>query len=132
MDESRFGTSDARGTWTPAKPISYGPAFDWPPKPKVLFKLFFGLPGYLMPWNVFYAIAALLIWRYLAPSLDTMKSLAASWIAIILVRNLVLTILVSGAWHMWFYVWRKQGAEFKYNKQWPKKKASGFLMVGWN
>ena len=127
MDDSQFGTEDGRGAWAPAKPVSYGPAFEWPPRPKALFKWFFGFPGYLLPWNVLYGIAALLIWRYLTPSLDTMKTFAVSWIAIILVRNLVLAALVSGTWHMWFYVWRKQGAAFKYNRQWPKEKAAGFL-----
>lgn len=52
MQESRFGQEDARGNWSPDKPISYGPAFAWPPQPKALFKWVFGLPGFLFPWNV--------------------------------------------------------------------------------
>ena len=52
MSESQFGREDARGNWVPDKPISYGPAFAWPPQPKALLKWFFGLPGYLLPWNI--------------------------------------------------------------------------------
>ena len=40
---------------------------------------------------------------------------------LILLRNVVLAILVYGAWHLWLYVWRKQGTTFKYNRQWPKE-----------
>ena len=42
-DKDSFGRKDSRGNWSPDKPISYGPVFTWPPKPKVLFKWFFGL-----------------------------------------------------------------------------------------
>ena len=42
MDDSKIGTEDARGYWKPIKSISYGPFFEWPPKPKALFKWFFG------------------------------------------------------------------------------------------
>ena len=120
MDDSTFGKDDGRGFWTPKRSVSYGPAFDWPPRPKVLFKWFFGFPGYFLPWNVLYAIAAILIWQFLTPALDTMKELSVGWIVFILLRNIVLAILVYGAWHLWFYVWRKQGTAFKYNRQWPK------------
>ncbi|MDO8353021.1 MAG: hypothetical protein Q7T14_06125 [Aestuariivirga sp.] len=47
MDDSRFGKEDSRGFWTPKEPVSYGPAFDWPPRPRALLKWFFGFPGYL-------------------------------------------------------------------------------------
>lgn len=127
MDDSAYGTDDRRGNWAPAKPISYGPAFNWPPDPKALLKWFFGFPGYFLPWNVLYAVAALLIWRYLTPPLETMTEFRASWVGLILLRNLALAVAVYGAWHMWLYVWRKQGTSFKYSRQWPKDKAAGFL-----
>ena len=120
MDDSAFGKDDARGFWTPKRPISYGPAFDWPPRPKALFKWCFGFPGYFLPWNVLYAVAAILIWQFLTPALDTMTTLSAGWVGFILLRNIGLAILVYGAWHLWLYVWRKQGTAFKYNRQWPK------------
>ena len=110
-----------RGFWTPKEPVSYGPAFDWPPRPKALFKWFFGFPGYLWPWNVLYAVAAILIWMYLTPPLETLQTFSFGWAGLILLRNIVLALLVYGAWHLWLYVWRKQGTSFKYNRQWPKE-----------
>ncbi|MDC3287225.1 ABC transporter permease subunit [Alphaproteobacteria bacterium] len=41
MDEINFGSRDARGNWSPKKPIDYGPAFAWPPKPRAVLKWFF-------------------------------------------------------------------------------------------
>src|SRR5215207_537351 len=126
MDDALYGKEDARGNWTPNKPVSYGPAFNWPPNPRALFKWFFGFPGYLLPWNVLYAVAAILIWTFLTPSLETMQTFSLSWAALILLRNIGLAIAVYGAWHMWLYVWRRQGTSFKYNKQWPKEDSAAF------
>jgi len=132
MDDSKFGTEDNRGFWQPNKRISYGPAFAWPPQPQKLFKWFFGFPGYLFPWNVPYAIAAVLIWLYLTPSLTVMENFSFSWAGLILVRNIVLAIFVYGAWHLWLYVWRKQDTAFKYNRRWPKEQSSVFLFNNQN
>ena len=126
MSESQFGREDARGNWVPDRPISYGPAFAWPPKPKALVKWFFGFPGYLLPWNIPYALLAIFIWVYLTPPLEHFQTLSLSWFAVILVRNIVLAILVYGAWHMWLYVWRKQDTEYKYNRKWPDENAERF------
>jgi len=127
MDDRRFGQEDSRGNWVPEKPISYGPFFEWPPNPRALLKFFFGFPGYFLPWNVLYAVAALLIWTYLTPPLETLATFSPIWAGMILGRNIVLALLVYGAWHIWLYVWRRQGTQFKYNKQWPKKESGAFL-----
>ena len=132
MDDSKFGTEDNRGFWQPNKRISYGPAFAWPPQPQKLFKWFFGFPGYLFPWNVPYAIAAVLIWLYLTPSLTVMENFSFSWAGLILVRNIGLAIVVYGAWHLWLYVWRKQDTAFKYDRRWPKEQSSVFLFNNQN
>ena len=79
MDDAKYGTEDSRGYWQPKGRISYGPVFEWPPKPKVLLKWFFGFPGYLFPWNVIYAVAAVGIWVYLTPALETMRTFSFSW-----------------------------------------------------
>ena len=127
MNDSKYGKLDDRGlNWTPNKPVSYGPVFNWPPNPRALFKFFFGFPGYFVPWNLLYAVAALLIWRFLTPSLETMREFTLGWVAITLVRNLGLAIAVYGAWHLWLYSWRKQDTSFKYNRQWPKEKSAAF------
>ena len=127
MEDSSYGKEDSRGHWAPNRPVSYGPFFDWPPDPRARANWFFGFPGYFLPWNVLYLVLALVIWRFLTPSLDAFKSFTVYWAGWILLRNVALTVLVYGAWHMWFYVWRKQDTTFKYNRQWPKQGSSVFL-----
>ena len=127
MAQEKYGRETPRGDWEPLEPISYGPFFSWPPQPKTLFKWVFGFPGYFLPWNVLYAVGAILIWRFATPSLETMQTLSTSWVGLVLARNFILAILVYGAWHMWLYVWRKQGNRYKYNHKWPKEKSSAFL-----
>ena len=61
MDDRQFGQEDARGNWAPGRPVSYGPAFDWPPDPRRLVTWLFGFPGYFLPWNLFYVALALVI-----------------------------------------------------------------------
>ncbi len=127
MDDANYGKLDERGlNWVPNKPVSYGPVFDWPPNPRALFKFFFGYPGYFLPWNLLYAVAAVLIWQYLTPALETMREISFGWVAFIFVRNLGLAIAVYGTWHLWLYSWRKQSTIFKYNRQWPKEKSAAF------
>ena len=127
IDDLEYGTRDAQGNWEPNDRVSYGPFFNWPPQPKVLLKWFFGFPGYLFPWNVLYAVAAILIWLYLTPSLEAMKAFSIDWVGLVLLRNIGLAVLVYGAWHLWLYIWRKQDTAFKYNREWPKTNSSVFL-----
>tara|TARA_B110000467_G_scaffold45815_1_gene41961 strand:+ start:489 stop:1514 length:1026 start_codon:yes stop_codon:yes gene_type:complete len=126
MEESNFGREGSRGEWSPNKPISYGPVFSWPPKPRALLTWFFGLPGYLFPWNVPYAIAAVCIWFFLTPSLDHFQTLSLLWFGVLLLRNLVLALIVYGGWHLWLYAFRKQGTAFKYNRKWPDENSKRF------
>lgn len=127
MDDSEYGSVDNRGYWRPNERISYGPTFVWPPQPKAFLKWFFAFPGYLLPWNVLYAVFAVVIWVYLTPALERFETLTFGLALLILGRNLGLALLVYGAWHLWLYVWRKQDTEFKYNRNWPSTKSSVFL-----
>ena len=125
MDESNYGKEE-RGQWAPFKRISYGPAFAWPWSPIPFLKWVFGVPGFLLPWTIPYALLAVAIWLWLTPSLDTMRTLSPGWVLVVLTRNAVLAVIVYGGWHLWFYRWKKQGTHFKYNRQWPKDRAAGF------
>ena len=126
MDDSELGKEDARGYWAPHARVSYGPAFAWPPMPRAFVKWFFGFPGYLLPWNVLYALVALGIWVFFTPDLERFVAPTIGLIALMLVRNIIFAVLVYGAWHLWFYGWRKQGTAFKYNRSWPAEHSSVF------
>src|SRR5262245_44544362 len=56
MDDTIYGTRDKRGHWKPLRLVDYGPLFVWPAKPLALLEWFFGYPGYILPWNLFYAM----------------------------------------------------------------------------
>ena len=56
----------------------------------------------------------LVAWLYLTPPLESMKTFEAWWIAIVFARNLGFTVLLFGAWHLWFYVFKAQGTHTKY------------------
>ena len=127
MDDKEFGAEDDRGYWAPKDRVSYGPAFSWPPQPKALVKWLFGFPGYFLPWNLLYALAAVAIWAFLTPPLEHFETLSLAWAGVILARNYALALAVYGAWHLWLYVWRKQDSAFKYNRNWPSQSSSVFL-----
>src|SRR5688572_9627286 len=103
--ETRFdGERNKRGDWTPPEPLQYAPILEWPPRPLAFLKWVFGYPGFFLPWGLFYMAVPALTWRYLTPSLETMKTFAPGWIAFITLRNLVLIMVWTGIWHVWFYV----------------------------
>lgn len=126
MNESDYGHEDARGYWIPNKLVDYGPLFAWPVRPRALLKFLFGYPGFFLPSNGLYALAAVAIWVWLTPSLETMQSLSAGWAFVVLGRNLVLTVAFVGAQHLWLYAFRKQGTATKYDRKWPVGESKKF------
>ena len=123
MDDSRYGTADSRGSWTPNDPIRYPEVFVWPPRLSGVLRW---LPRYLFPWGVIYALLASVVWFWLTPPVETMQSLSAGWILLILARNAGLTLLIVGGQHLWLYIRRAQGTAFKYNRKWPDGRHPGF------
>ena len=68
MDDSALGTRNKRGDWAPSRRVTYAPVFVWPPKPVGFLKWLFGYPGYIWPWNLFYAGLAVAAWFIATPS----------------------------------------------------------------
>jgi len=66
-------------------------------------------------------------WLYLTPSMETMRSFAPGWIAVVLARNYALILLVAGAWHLRLYIQQAQGTDFKYTNKWQARDNSIFL-----
>lgn len=112
------------GGWAPEGGVALVPLFAWPPKPLAALKWFLGLPGYLFPWNVFYAGTALLAWLYLMPEMAAMKTFAIGWIAQLLIVNAVLVFAFTEAWHWRLFTQRAQGTALKYDETWPKPGAT--------
>lgn len=127
MDDLAYGTRDKRGNWKPLKRIEYPPVFVWPLEPIRFLKWFFGYPGFILPWNLLYAAVGIVLWLYLTPPMEVMRSFAAGWIAYLLARNAVIVLVFFGAFHLRLYVQKKQGTQFKFNGKWLTTDGTGFL-----
>ena len=125
MDDSNYGKRNKRGDWAPNGVLQTGPLLRFPWSPVAVLKW---LPGYFLPWNVFFFAMAIIFWVYMTPDLETMRSLKPGWIAYLLVRNAAWVLLWFGAWELIFYVKRRQGNQFKYNGKWPSETPSDVFM----
>jgi sterol desaturase/sphingolipid hydroxylase (fatty acid hydroxylase superfamily) len=121
MDDLVYGERDKRGDWKPNKLIEYPPVFVWPPQPVRFLKWFVGNPGFGLPWNLTFLAVSVLVWLYLTPPMQTMKTLALGWVAFLLFRNAAIATLFYGAFHLRLYTLRRQGTSFKFNAKWPSK-----------
>jgi len=117
-DTSELSSSEPRGGYRPERAIQFAPLFQWPPQPLALFKWFFGFPGYLWPWTIFFIGVALGEWLYWTPDLDKMKNFSADWIAPLFIQNLALLVVFNSLWHVRLYVQKAQGTDYKYNSRW--------------
>ncbi len=126
MDDSRFGTRNRKGGFEPNERPSYPPVIVWPPRPVGFARWLLGYPGYILGWHLPVFLVALASWRWLTPPMTTMRTLAAGWIALILLRNLAITIVWFGAAHWWLYRRRHQGTRFKFNARWPSTNSELF------
>ncbi len=58
---------------------------------------------------------SVLSWVFFHPAIEVCSEFAFGWIAQIYIRNLVLMIVVAGGLHLYFYRWRKQDDDLKYD-----------------
>ncbi len=125
MDDRQIGKRNKRGDWQPTEPIATAPLFVFPPQPLNFLKW---LPGYFFPWNVLFMALAAVMWFYLTPNTETLKTLSAGWILYLFARNSVLILMIYGLLELRLYVQRKQGARFKYNGKFPADQPSDVFM----
>jgi sterol desaturase/sphingolipid hydroxylase (fatty acid hydroxylase superfamily) len=113
--------------YQPPEPTRIPPLFVWPFNPTAFLKWVFAFPGYLWPWNTLYLAIALVSFFYLTADMARMTRFEFDWVGLIFLRNVGLIIAVVGAWHLWLYVKRAQGTEYKYNGRWLAKDNDNFL-----
>jgi sterol desaturase/sphingolipid hydroxylase (fatty acid hydroxylase superfamily) len=118
MNDLAYGSRNTRGDWSPDAPLQIAPLYSFPPQPLKVLKW---LPGYFLPWNLFFFSLGALFWFVLTPSTETMKSLAPGWILYLFARNCLVVLLVYGGLEWWLYTKRSQGCRFKYNGKWPSE-----------
>jgi sterol desaturase/sphingolipid hydroxylase (fatty acid hydroxylase superfamily) len=127
MAEADWGKRDARGEWQPDQLPEPSPLFRLPWKPLAILKYLFKWEGFFWPYNLVYAILAVVCWWFFTPSLAQAARFQVWWIAEIYARNVVLLILVAGGLHLRLYVTRGQGTKYKYTNKWMATNDPKFL-----
>ena len=127
MAELEWGVRDARGEWQPAPLPEPSPLFKRPWRPWAAIKWLFAPEGFLWPWNLLYALLAVVAWLYFTPPLEQMLQLRIGWIAELYARNAVMLLIVAGTLHLRLYTTRGQGAKFKYSGKWLATSDPKFL-----
>ena len=61
MDDTKFGTHNKRGDFTPNEPAEVAPIWRFPPKPLAILKW---LPSYFLPWNLLWTASAFAWWAW--------------------------------------------------------------------
>jgi sterol desaturase/sphingolipid hydroxylase (fatty acid hydroxylase superfamily) len=94
-------------------PIKVSPIWQWPPRPVEVLKWYFGS---WLPISVNLAIVALAYASYLWAS-PTLESAATPglWIAVIWLRNLIITFVLAHGLHTIFHGKHLQGLDHKYD-----------------
>jgi sterol desaturase/sphingolipid hydroxylase (fatty acid hydroxylase superfamily) len=100
--------------WHPPLPLAGVPVFVFPPKPVKALKWFLSV-GSLWSIQVPFVVLAVVTWFYLQPALERCVTFEAGWMLQMLARNLGLMVLVAGGLHLFFYTFKMQGAEHKYD-----------------
>ena len=121
MDDLRYGMRDKRGDWKPNEPLKIAPFYALPPKLPEVLKW---IPGYFLPWNVFFALSAVAYWAWIVPDVDTMRVLSWGWVLWLYAVNAAAVLVFYGAFEYRLYRQRAQGRRFKYNGKFPSEHPS--------
>ncbi|GLS17979.1 desaturase [Labrys miyagiensis] len=127
MDDLQFGKRNKRGDWAPNARLEIAPVFTLPPKPAAFLKW---LPHYFLPWNLLFALSAVLYWRFVIPDEAVLQTLEWGWVLRLLAVNAVAVFLFYGAFELRLYILRAQGNRFKYNGKFPAEHKSPAFLFG--
>jgi sterol desaturase/sphingolipid hydroxylase (fatty acid hydroxylase superfamily) len=116
MDGSEAAASARKDAWAwhPPLPLQGIPVFVWPPRPLAALK-FFASVAFLGSVMIPFGALAIVTWTYLQPALERCAQLQADWILQIYARNLALMVIVAGGLHLYFYAFKRQGSERKFD-----------------
>jgi len=111
--------------YQPPDPIVVPPLYSWPPRPVATLRWL--ATGLLFPWGLVFLGLALAAWHWWLPAETTMASFGPGWLALVWLRNAALLTLVAGGLHLWLYIRRSQGQEYKFTGRWMATDSRKFL-----
>ncbi len=119
-DSRRSGANEksARGKnpwhYVPALPIQTSPYFSWPPNASAIARWM--IRGWFpLSERLIILLLAIVSVVFFHPELVVTTEISASWVAQIYIRNFLLMCIVAGGLHWYFYIWRKQGDDFRFD-----------------
>ena len=125
--ENLYGIRDKRNHYHPYKKVVYPPVFIWPVKPLSALAWIVSIPGYFLPWNLFYMVTGLIAWYLFSPQLEDYTYITLNLLIIVYARNSILVMIYYGLFHLKLFLQRTQGITFKFNPRWPDMKSKIFL-----
>ncbi len=118
MLDKKNGLEQENDGWNfkPDLPLENSPLFTFPINLKNIF--YWIISSYFsLSIRIFVLIIAVLSWMFLSPNIEDCKNWDLIWISKIYLRNLALIILIAGSIHLYFYTFRKQGTDLKFDKR---------------
>lgn len=100
--------------YTPPLPLQVSPYFRWPPDAGAVLKWIFD-GWFPLSERLIVLLLSILCWVYFHPALERCREFGLDWMAQIYLRNLALMIIIAGGLHLYFYTWRRQGDERRYD-----------------
>jgi len=100
--------------YTPSLPIKPSPYFSWPLDFPAIARWMVG-GWFPLSERLIILVLAIASAMFFHPAIEQTAQLSIGWIAQIYLRNLILMSIVAGGLHLYFYVWRKQGDEYRFD-----------------
>ena len=113
MDKSD-ATTASPWSWHPELPLENSPLYAWPPRPLDAARHVLG-PGFLLSPAPIYVGLALAIWFYLMPDPARWVVFEPGWVLQVFCINLGMVVLFAGSLHLFFYTFRGQGEERRFD-----------------
>ncbi len=127
MDETSIGSRDDRGHFQPNAPLKISPFFRTPFRWRDVVSW---LPGYFLPWNIIFALSAVIWWVFIIPDKAVMQVVAPGWVLRLLAVNAVAVLAFYGFFEWKLYVRRRQGTRYKYNPAFPADRRARTFLFG--
>ena len=100
----------------PDVPIQMNPLFSWPPKPVASWRWLKSI-WLTLSSTLIILLMAILCTRLFLPATAEMASLEPGWVAGIWARNIITLFMVAGGLHWYFYQYKGQGREKKFDSR---------------